>query len=240
MTFAPALRAEWIKIRTLRSLVGGLCGVLLATALFSAIAGLDGEGEDFDPLFSAFFGVSFGQIAAITFGAQAVSAEFQGGALRVSLAAVPDRLRWFAAKAVAIAIPALTVGLVTGVVSLVVGKAALGTKASGLTWSEELRGVVGCGIYLMLMALFAAGLTAVLRSGVATLSILIPFLLIVSFVVGTASAGVADFLPDKAGQVVFHETWDGVLGAWTGLAVTAAWTATALAAGAWSIRRRDA
>ncbi|WP_405932958.1 ABC transporter permease [Streptomyces sp. NBC_00827] len=240
MTFAPALRAEWIKIRTLRSLVGGLCGVLLATALFSAIAGLDGEGEDFDPLFSAFFGVSFGQIAAITFGAQAVSAEFQGGALRVSLAAVPDRLRWFAAKAVAIAIPALTVGLVTGVVSLVVGKAALGTKASGLTWSEELRGVVGCGIYLMLMALFAAGLTAVLRSGVATLSILIPFLLIVSFVVGTASAGVADFLPDKAGQVVFHETWDGVLGAWTGLAVTAAWTAAALAAGAWSIRRRDA
>ncbi|MFD3927590.1 ABC transporter permease [Streptomyces sp. NPDC058614] len=240
MTFAPALRAEWIKIRTLRSLVGGLCGVLLATALFSAIAGLDGEGEDFDPLFSAFFGVSFGQIAAITFGAQAVSAEFQGGALRVSLAAVPDRLRWFAAKAVAIAIPALTVGLVTGVVSLAVGKAALGTKASGLTWSEELRGVVGCGIYLMLMALFAAGLTAVLRSGVATLSILIPFLLIVSFVVGTASAGVADFLPDKAGQVVFHETWDGVLGAWTGLAVTAAWTATALAAGAWSIRRRDA
>ncbi|MFF1678026.1 ABC transporter permease [Streptomyces sp. NPDC058256] len=240
MTFAPALRAEWIKIRTLRSLVGGLCGVLLATALFSAIAGLDGEGEDFDPLFSAFFGVSFGQIAAITFGAQAVSAEFQGGALRVSLAAVPDRLRWFAAKAVAIAIPALTVGLVTGVVSLAVGKAALGTKASGLTWGEELRGVVGCGIYLMLMALFAAGLTAVLRSGVATLSILIPFLLIVSFVVGTASAGVADFLPDKAGQVVFHETWDGALGAWTGLAVTAAWTAAALAAGAWSIRRRDA
>ncbi|MEV7345954.1 ABC transporter permease [Streptomyces sp. NPDC093544] len=240
MTFAPALHAEWIKIRTLRSLVGGLCGVLLATALFSAIAGLDSEGEDFDPLFSAFFGVSFGQIAAITFGAQAVSAEFQGGALRVSLAAVPDRLRWFAAKAVAIAVPVLAVGLITGAVSLAVGKATLGTKASGLTWSEGLRGVVGCGIYLMLMALFAAGLAAVLRSGVATLSTLIPFLLIVSFVVGSASAGAADFLPDKAGQVVFHETWDGVLGPWTGLAVTAAWTAAALAAGAWCVRRRDA
>ncbi|MFC9843087.1 ABC transporter permease [Streptomyces sp. NPDC060223] len=243
MTFAPALHAEWIKIRTLRSLVGGLCGVLLATALFSAIAGLDTEGtegEGFDPLFSAFFGVSFGQIAAITFGAQAVSAEFHGGALRVSLAAVPDRLRWFAAKAVAIAVPVLAVGLVTGAVSLAVGKAALGTKASGLSWSEGLRGVVGCGIYLMLMALFAAGLAAVLRSGVATLSILIPFLLIVSFVVGSASGGVADFLPDKAGQVVFHETWDGALGPWTGLAVTAAWTAAALAAGTWSIRRRDA
>ncbi|MFE6487548.1 ABC transporter permease [Streptomyces sp. NPDC057757] len=240
MTFLPALRSESIKIRTLRSLVGGLCGVLLATAFFSALAGLDSEGEEFDPLFSAFFGVSFGQIAAITFGAQAVSAEFQGGALRVSLAAVPDRTRWFAAKAVAIAVPVLAVGLLTGAVSLAVGKAALGSKADGLTWGEGLRGVVGCGIYLTLMALFAAGLTAVLRSGVATLSILIPFLLIVSFVVGSASAGVADFLPDKAGQVVFHQTWEGPLGAWTGLAVTAAWSTTALAAGAWSIRRRDA
>ncbi|MFJ4829049.1 ABC transporter permease subunit [Streptomyces sp. NPDC088747] len=240
MTFLPALHSESIKIRTLRSQVGGLCGVLLATAFFSALAGLDSEGEEFDPLFSAFFGVSFGQIAAITFGAQAVSAEFQGGALRVSLAAVPDRTRWFAAKAVAIAVPVLPVGLLTGAVSLAVGRATLGSKADGLTWGEGLRGVLGCGIYLTLMALFAAGLTAVLRSGVATLSILIPFLLIVSFVVGSASAGVADFLPDKAGQVVFHQTWEGPLGAWTGLAVTAAWSATALAAGAWSIRRRDA
>jgi ABC-2 type transport system permease protein len=241
MPFAPVLHAEWIKIRTLRSLVWGLLAVLLATTAFSAIAGLDDSGDqDFDPLFSAFFGVTFGQIAAITFGAQAVSAEFQGGALRLSLAAVPDRVRWFMAKALAIGGPALIVGLVTGGVSLVVGKAVLGARASGLTWGEELRGVVGCGIYVMLMALLAAGIAALLRSGVTTLSILIPFLLIVSFVVGTASAGVADFLPDKAGQVVFHESWDGALGPWTGLAVTAAWTAAALAAGAWSLRRRDA
>jgi ABC-2 type transport system permease protein len=54
------------------------------------------------------------------------------------------------------------------------------------------------------------------------------------------SAGVTDLLPDRAGQVVFHETWDGSLGPWTGLAVTALWTAAALLAGAWSVRRRDA
>ncbi|MEU2744347.1 ABC transporter permease subunit [Streptomyces sp. NPDC007095] len=241
MTFAPVLHAEWIKIRTLRSLVAGLLAVLLATAAFSALAGLDDSGgQDFDPLFSALFGVSFGQIAAITFGAQAVAAEFRGGALRVSLAAVPRRGRWFTAKTVAIGVPALAVGLVTGLVSLVVGKAVLGSRASGLTWGEGMRGAVGCGLYLALMALFAAGLTAVLRSAVATLGILVPFLLIVSFVIGGMSGGVADFLPDRAGQVVLHETWDGALGPWTGLTVTAAWTAAALAAGAWCLRRRDA
>ncbi|MGW2516348.1 ABC transporter permease [Streptomyces sp. NPDC001617] len=240
MEFTPVLRSEWLKVRTLRSLVGGLVAVLLATTLFSALAGADSDGADFDPLFSAFFGVSFGQIAAIAFGTTAVSAEFRGGALRATLAAVPWRGRWFAAKAVAVAAPVLVVGLVTGGVSLAVGKAVLGAKADGLTWGEQLRGVVGCGIYLTLMALLAAGLTAVLRSGVATLGILIPFLLIVSFVIGDMSNTAADVLPDRAGQVVFHETWEGALGPWTGLAVTALWAGVALVAGAWSVRRRDA
>lgn len=64
-------------------------------------------------------------------------------------------------------------------------------------------------------------------------------LLIVSFGVGGMSNNIADLLPDRAGQVAFHATWDDALGRWTGLAVTALWTAAALPA-AWSIRRRDA
>ncbi|GGZ45958.1 ABC transporter permease [Streptomyces bluensis] len=240
MAFAPVLHAEWIKIRTLRSMLWALGAIVLATAAFSALAALDAGGTGFDALFSAFFGVSFGQVAAVAFGATAVSSEFQGGALRVSLTAVPQRGRWFAAKAMAVGVPALAVGLVTGFVSLAVGTAALGEKANGLTWTEGLRGAVGCGVYLALMALLATGLTALLRSGVATLGILIPFLLLVSFVVGDMSGTVADFLPDKAGQMVLHETSEGALGPWSGLAVTACWTAAALLAGAWSIRRRDA
>ncbi|MEU1402934.1 ABC transporter permease [Streptomyces sp. NPDC005728] len=240
MSFAPALHAEWIKVRTLRSLVGGLAAILVATAVFSALfaSSADSGVDDTDPLFSAFFGVSFGQIAAIAFGTTALSSEFRGGALRLTLSAVPDRGRWFAAKATVIALPVLATGLLTGLVTLLLGKALLGS--SGPAWGEGLRGAVGCGLHLTLMALFAAGLTAVLRSGVATLSILIPFLLIVSFVIGDLSSGVADLLPDRAGQVALHSSWDGSLGPWSGLAVTAVWAAAALLAGAWSIRRRDA
>ncbi|MEW2395538.1 ABC transporter permease subunit [Streptomyces sp. NPDC046862] len=240
MAFAPVLHSEWIKIRTLRSMLWALGAMVLATAAFSALAALDAEGADSDPLFSAFFGVSFGQVAAVAFGATAVSSEFQGGGLRVSLSAVPQRGRWFTAKAVAVGVPALAVGLLTGFVSLAVGSAVLGEKADTLTWTEQLRGAVGCGVYLALMALFAAGIAAVLRSGVATLGILIPFLILVSFVVGDVSGTIADFLPDKAGQAVLHETSDGTLGPWSGPAVTACWTAAALLAGAWSLRRRDA
>lgn len=240
MAFAPALHAEWLKIRTLRSLYGTLVALFAATTAFSALAGAETAEPDLDPLFTALSGVLPGQIAAISFGAMAVSAEYHAGALRLSLSAVPQRGRWFAAKMTAIAVPALVVGLATTLAAFAVGRAGLGDAASGLSTGEQVRGVLGSAVYLMLMALFAAGLTAVLRSGVATLSLLIPFVLVVSFVIGDAAGSVTDFLPDKAGQVVLYETYDGTLGPWAGLAVTALWTAAALFAGAWSVRRRDA
>ncbi|MER5796425.1 ABC transporter permease [Streptomyces sp. NPDC001980] len=236
MPFRPVLHAEWIKIRTLRPLVGTLCAVLVATVAFSALAAASSGGSD--PLFATFSGVSLGQIAAVAFGATAVTSEFRGAALRLTLCAVPDRRRWFAAKATAIALPVLAVGLVTGLVTLMLGRFLLGT--AGPTWPEGLRGALGCGVYLTLIALFAAGLAAVLRSGTATLGILVPLLLIVSFVIGDLSAGIADFLPDRAGQAVLHSDRDGALGPWTGLAVTGLWTAVALLAGVRSLRRRDA
>lgn len=79
-----------------------------------------------------------------------------------------------------------------------------------------------------------------MRSGTATLSVLIPLILIVSFVAGDAFGAVADFMPDRAGQTVLRAEPDGTLGPWTGLAVSACWTAAALLAGTWRLRRQDA
>ncbi|MFE4050403.1 ABC transporter permease [Streptomyces sp. YIM B13518] len=241
MQFAPVFHAEWLKIRTVRSLPGALLALFAATTAFSAIAGTDGTSDpDLDPLFTALSGVTLGQIAALAFGAMAVSAEYHNGALRLSLAAVPRRGRWFAAKATAIAVPVLVVSLPTALAALLVARAGLGPAASGLTPAEQIRGVVGCAVHLTLMSLFAAGLATLLRSAVATLSVLIPFLLVVSFVIGDAAGTAVEFMPDRAGQVVLYETHDGTLGPWSGLTVTALWTAAALGAGAWSLRRRDA
>ncbi|MCZ9344118.1 ABC transporter permease, partial [Streptomyces sp. TRM76130] len=208
---------------------------------FSALAGVsDAPDPGVDVLFTALSGVLPGQIAAITFGAQAVSSEYHGNAIRLTLAAVPRRGRWYAAKLATTAVLSLAVGLVTALASLAAARAVLGPAASGLTAAEQARGVVGCGVYLMLMALFAAGLTTLFRSGVATLSVMVPFILVVSFVIGDAAGGATDFLPDKAGQAVLYETYDGRVGPWTGLAVTALWTAAAALAGAWRLCRRDA
>ncbi|MEU2132332.1 ABC transporter permease [Streptomyces sp. NPDC018352] len=245
MSTTAVLRSEWIKIRSVRSVTGSLISVLAVTLVvtllaFSTVGQAEADNVDAEPVFDAFYALNFGQIAAISFGATAISSEYLNGALRISLAAVPRRNLFYAAKITLVGAPALVVGLVTSFGAFLVGQLFMGEYAIDLGEPGALRAAFGGGIYLALMALFAAGLTVVLRSAVAVLSLLIPFVLIVSFVVGDVAGGAAQYLPDRAGQLVLHQNPEGSLGPWGGLAVTAAWAVAALLAGWWALRRRDA
>ncbi|MFF7656428.1 ABC transporter permease, partial [Streptomyces sp. NPDC007983] len=220
--------SEWLKIRSIRASFGSLVAVFAATLAITVL------------VFGAFYAINFAQIAAIAFGATAVSSEYAGGALRISLSAVPHRSLFYAAKTAAVAAAALVVGLATAFATFFAGQAFLGEYAIGLGEPGALRACVGAGIYLALMALFAAGLTFLLRSATAVLSLLIPFILIVGFVVGDLAGSAADYLPDRAGQQVLHQVPEGGPGPWTGLAVMALWAAAALLAGWRAVCRRDA
>ncbi|MFI6060103.1 ABC transporter permease [Streptomyces sp. NPDC051286] len=245
MSTTDVLRSEWIKIRSVRSVAGSLMAVFLVTIAvtllaFATVGQAEAEGSATDLVFGAFYALNFGQIAAISFGATAFSSEYLNGALRISLAAVPRRDLFYAAKMTLIGALALVVGLATSFTAFLAGQLFMGKYAIGLGEPGALRAAFGGGIYLALMALFAAGLTVLLRSAVAVLSLLIPFVLIVSFVVGDIASGVALYLPDRAGQLVLHQHPEGSLGPWAGLAVTACWAGLALLAGWWAMRRRDA
>ncbi|WP_399920519.1 ABC transporter permease [Streptomyces kanamyceticus] len=225
MSTAAVLRSEWIKIRTLRGTAWSLPAVFLLTAGFTiaanaAVGDSEADSADFDAL--------------------AMSSEYQGGAIRASLTAVPNRGLFYAAKLANVAGLALVMGLVTTFVSFLGGSAFLGDAALSLGDGDALRACLGGAVYLALMALFAAGLTAVLRSGLAVLSILIPFILIVSMILGETSGSLADYLPDRAGQQVLYVDPPSDLAPWAGLGVTALWTGAAVLAGWWSLRRRDA
>lgn len=245
MSTTAVLHSEWIKIKSVRASLGSLIAVFAATVAvtvlaFATVGTAEADNADYEPLFSAFYALNFGQIAAISFGTTAMSSEYLNGALRISLSAVPSRGLFYGAKVAVVGALALGVGILTSFVGFLAGQAFMGDHAIGLGHDGAVRACVGGGIYLALMALLAAGLTVLLRSGVAVLSILIPFTLIVSFVVGDVAGGIADFLPDRAGQQVLHENPSGTLGPWTGLVVTAVWAGAALLAGWWAVRRRDA
>ncbi|MFI8425960.1 ABC transporter permease [Streptomyces sp. NPDC085479] len=241
---AAVLRSEWIKVRSVRSSFGSLLAVLVVALgmnllLYVSVGGPEPDGKG-DPVFRALFHTNFAQIAAIAFGATAVSSEYLNGALRNSLAAVPRRGLFYAAKAAVVAGAALAVGTVASFAAFFAGQAFAGEYAIGIGEPGALRGCFGAGILLALMALLAFGLTFLLRSAVGALSILVPALLMLPFVIGDVSAGLADYLPDRAGGAVLYQTPPGGLGPWTGLGVAALWAAAALLAGWWAVRRRDA
>ncbi|MGW8952990.1 ABC transporter permease [Streptomyces sp. NPDC055709] len=245
MTPTAVLHSEWIKIKSLRASAGSLIAVFAVTVaitvLVSATVGqAEADNPGNDPVFGAFYAINFGQIAAICFGTTAMSSEYHHGALRISLAAVPDRTLFYTAKTAVVGALALCVGTLTSFAAFLSGQLFMGPYAIGLGEPGALRATFGGGIFLALLALLAAGLTAVLRSGSAVLGVLIPFVLVVSFVVGDTMGSIADFLPDRAGQLVLHQYPDGAIGPWTGLMVTAVWAAGGLVAGWWCIRRRDA
>ncbi|MCX4774231.1 ABC transporter permease [Streptomyces sp. NBC_01285] len=245
MSTTAILRSEWIKIRSVRSISGSLIAVFLVTMVvtvltFATVGQAEADNADAELVFGAFYALNFGQIAAISFGATAISSEYLNGALRMSLAAVPRRIHFYTVKMSLVGGAALAVGLVTAFSTFLLGQLFMGEYAIGLGEPGALRAAFGGGIYLALMALLAAGLTVLLRSAVAVLSLLIPFILIVSFVVGDVAGSAADYLPDRAGQLVLRQHPEGSLGPWAGLAVTAAWAAAALLAGWWALRRRDA
>ncbi|MFE6847908.1 ABC transporter permease [Streptomyces sp. NPDC057686] len=241
----PVLHSEWIKIRSLRGSLGALIAVfavtvgiqvLAAAATGQAEAGSTGD----DPLLGAFYGINFGQIAAFAFGAGALSAEFHNGALRTSLTAVPNRTRFYLSKIAVVGVLAFVAGQATGLLAFVLGQAPMGRHALSLGDPGVLRAVFGSGVYLTLMALFAAGLTAVLRSAAVVLSVLIPFVVMARFIIGQAAGGAAEFLPDQAGQLVMHADSAGRLGPWSGLGVLALWALAAVAGGWTAVHRRGA
>ncbi|CAL9598763.1 hypothetical protein SUDANB106_05398 [Streptomyces sp. enrichment culture] len=239
--FTAALRSEWLKVRTTPSLMGGLSAVLIATVgvgvLVTAFLGeAESDNPGFEPVSFSFFGLNFGQVAAICFGVLAAAGEYGHGTIRLSLTAVPRRETFYGAKLAAVGGLALAVGLPAGLAAVAVGQMLLGEHGAGLGDPGVLRAGFGCGIYLALPALLSAGTATAVRSTAGALGLLVPLVFLISPVVGEE----AWFLPDRAGQQVLHPVPEGPLDAWSGMAVMAAWTVAALCAGLAVLRRRDA
>jgi ABC-2 type transport system permease protein len=248
------LTSEWTKIRSVRSTVWTLATALVVTvALGMLISLLIRNGYDdlsrqerltFDPTFISFAGTSLGQLAMIAFGVLVVSNEYSTGMIRASLSAVPRRgVLMFAKLAVATAL-ALAVGMVTSVAAFFLGQAMLGQYRTDIGEPGVLRAVLGGGLYMGLITLFAMGVTWMLRSPMLSFGVLIPFFFMISSILAAVEATekIGDYLPDQAGSRIMAVVDDGErpYGPWGGLLIMLLWVAAALAGGYGVLRKRDA
>jgi ABC-2 type transport system permease protein len=257
-TFAQCVRAEWIKLRTMRSslfvVVGTLAFCAGLAALNGSSAGADfaemtaGERREFDPLATSLRGYLLAQIAFGLLGGLAITAEYGARTIVGTLTSVPHRGRVLAAKAVVLAGLALPVGLLVSVTGFLAGQASLEAQgAPHLSLSDDLalRGVAGGSLYLALAALFGLALGTVIRSTTATVTTLFGVMLIVQAFApalpGTVGDWVSTYWPSIAGgQIITSYRDPELLGPWAGLVPMAVTVVALLTAAFIVFRTRDA
>ncbi|WP_055499796.1 ABC transporter permease subunit [Streptomyces albus] len=252
---ARVLTSEWTKIRSVRSTVWTLAAAVLVTiglgALICAVTASTFDDlsptsrTTFDATYTSFAGMGIGQLAMIAFGVLVVSAEYSTGMIRNSLAAVPQRATFLWCKVLVAGPLVLIVGMITSFGTFFLGQALLGPHGVGIGDPGVLRAVFGGGLYMALIALFAIGITFVLRSPLLAFAILMPWFFLVSNILGTVEATkkVGQYLPDQAGTTVISvvpDTLDRPYGPWEGLLILVGWTAAALVVGLIVLKKRDA
>ena len=246
--FVANLRAEWTKLRSVRSTVWTLLatvglavgfGALIGASQMSSWDNLDpAERLRFDPTSFSLSGLFLAQLAVGVLGVLIVSSEYATGQIRATLGATPQRLTVLAAKATTF----IGVVLATGIVASAApsGSASAIFAAKGLDASIAdpgvLRAVIGGALYLTGIGLLGVGVGAIVRRTAGAVAALVALLFIVPIVTGFLPSSfqetIGKYLPAQAGMAIFNVVPDPrALSPWTGFGVLLAYGAAALTIG---------
>ncbi|HLI41629.1 MAG TPA: ABC transporter permease [Streptosporangiaceae bacterium] len=259
--FGRLVRAEWTKIRSVRSTLWSLLAFVVVafgfSSLVAAVIAHDWNAAGDHPnhlrlltdptevIFGAGFGL--GQLAMCVLGVMVITSEYTTGAIRSSLLAAPKRIPMLAAKAVVFTALDLAASAVTVFAVFFTSTAILRSHVSvTLGQPGVLTATIGGILYLGVLGLFALAIGGLIRHTVGALAIVLGMVIVVpplvSLIPGTIANHVHGYLPTVAGQLVAQTTQQpgDVLSGWQGFGVFCAWTAVLLAACGWLLARRDA
>lgn len=254
------LLSELTKIRSVRSTVWSLISYVVVTVGLTALltwltvhAVNTGQAPPSsvtnDPAsFILGTGLSFGQLAIVVLGALTMTTEYSTGVIRASVLAVPRRLRILAAKCIVFAALIFVVTEIISFASFFIGRAIIHSVAPvSLSDPGVTRAVVGTGLYLTVLGLFALALGALIRHSAGAITISIGLVLVVGPLLALLDSydwgrHLHGWFPTVAGSAIVsvHQASRQVLSPWQGFAVFCGWTALLLIIGGLLLRRRDA
>ena len=263
VTFTRAVRAEWIKFRSVRSTVWTLLasvvlmvGIAALAAWGTSIEQVDGGSGPMNVAQLLSAGYQIAQLAVAVLAVLTITGEYSTGMIRSTFAAAPRRWPVLAAKALVLTGVVLVVSVVSMGLSYLATMPfhdALGARFD-LTDPQTLRMTVGLPLYLVAIALFAFAVGALVRHSAGALTAVIGLLLVVENVLMMiplrAIELVSPFLPSTAGRrVLFDEEMLALVDAastgahlapWQGYAVLVAWAVALLGLASVLLVRRDA
>jgi len=258
-SLARVVRAEWIKLRSLRStwvMLGALVTAIVAFGLIAAEVATgsvttQGGGPALggaSPVDIVLTGANFGIIIVAVMGVLVGAREYSSGLIRTTIAVVPRRWPVLVGKLVTFLGVLLPAVLASVLVSFFAGTAILtAAGVASTTWSAA--GVAGAVLgkigYLVGIGVIGLCLGILLRSVGAGLGVLIGGIL---FLPTLASALLPDswdsvlkYLPSNAGMSFTSLDQAGsMLSYGAGLAVFVGWCVLAVLGASWALMRRDA
>ena len=254
--FDRVTRAEWSKLWSVRSTGWSLLALVVVTsgigvlACWGTMQGIEQNPEavpPFDTVNLTLAGLSLGQLAAAVLGAMVISTEYSTGAIRSTLIATPQRLRLLSAKALVFVVVALVVGLLTSLLSFVLGQAFLREQFRvGFDDPGVLRALVGGGLYVAGSGMFGFAFGALLRHTAGAITAAVALLLVLpplsQLLPGSWGDSVTQHFTSNAGQAITfaHSVPNGAvaLGPWAGYAwFTVEWLVVLLVAAVLMVRR---
>jgi len=258
--FERILRSEWTKIRSVRSTVWSLVILVVVTlGLTGLITWLQIHSwSKLDPSEQAQIkadpvslilgsGFYFGQLAICVLGVMVIASEYSTGMIRASLLAVPRRIPMLVAKCVVFTLLVLVVSEFTGFASFFIGAPIVHRHAPvALSDPGVLRAVVGSGLYLAMLGLFALAIGAIVRHTAGAIIGVIGFVLVLAplaqLLPGSVGKHIHAYLPTEAGHLVAqaHQAKNDLLSPWQGYGVFALWTSVLLVIAGVLLQRRDA
>jgi ABC-2 type transport system permease protein len=251
--FRTVARMEWRKLHTVRSswyivavFAASMIGLAVLAVGHENYAQMSGaDRSSFDPTHDCFIGLVLGQLLLGTLGALAITTEFSSGMIRATFAAVPRRPLVLAAKAVVLGAVTLAAGEVAAFAAFFAGQASLKAAAphAALGQPGVLRAVLVAGAYPALIALVGLGIGAIIRHTAGAICALVSLLFVLPllFITPSLQNTAQNFLPHPMVNVltavkpVAHTLPAGLT-----FALLCGYAIVALAAGAWTLARRDA
>jgi len=260
VVFGRLLRAEWTKLRSVRSTMWSLLllvvlvpgfTVLLTWLTISQWSKTDASARAqiiADPT-STILGAGFqlGQLTICVLGVMVIASEYSTGMIRASLLAVPKRTPMLAAKAVVFAAVVFVFGEIVAFPSFFIGAAVLHSHAPvSIGDPGVLRAVIGAGLYLTVLGLFALAFAAIVRHTAGAITGVIGFILVLApltqLLPGRVGKHIHAYMPSEAGHLIgqAHQAKNDLLTPWQGFGVFCLWTAVLLAVATYLLNRRDA
>jgi ABC-type transport system involved in multi-copper enzyme maturation permease subunit len=197
---AAALRAEILKLRTTKTilgLIGTMVGLVLLIVLLHLLTskGLPTRSRELSILMEG--GVVLGSTFAALVGAMSITSEIRYGTIRPTFLGIPQRGRVIAAKAITSIAAGLLTGLVAAALAVAVGAIAITARGDSmqLSGADYARLIAGGAGAAALLAGIGLGVGAVVRNQVGAIIGLFIWLEIVENVIGDSAPSVARYLP---------------------------------------------